>query len=131
MVTIPTGSKSTTPATPRATALPASPTPNPAGGDVYKIGGGVSQPKLISKVAPEYSKEAHKAKWQGTVVLSLVVDEKGHPQQINVAKSLGMGLDQKAIEAVEKWRFDPGRKDGMAVAVYATIEVNFRLPPDK
>ncbi len=97
------------------------------GGGVYKIGGGVSQPKLGSKVEPEYSEEARKAKWQGTVVLSLVVDDKGHPQQIKVAKSLGLGLDQKAIEAVEKWRFEPGKKDGKAVAVYATIEVNFRL----
>src|SRR5258706_10626139 len=97
------------------------------GGGVYKIGGGVSQPKLVSKVEPEYSEEARKAKWQGTVVLSLVVDDKGHPQQIKVAKSLGLGLDQKAIEAVEKWRFEPGKKDGKAVAVYATIEVNFRL----
>jgi TonB family protein len=97
------------------------------GGGVYKIGGGVSQPRLVSKVEPEYSEEARKAKWQGTVVLSLVVDDKGQPQQIKVAKSLGLGLDQKAIEAVEKWRFEPGKKDGKAVAVYATIEVNFRL----
>jgi protein TonB len=97
------------------------------GGGVYKIGGGVSQPKLVSQVEPEYSEEARKAKWQGTVVLSLVVDDKGHPQQIKVSKSLGLGLDQKAIEAVEKWRFEPGKKDGKAVAVYATIEVNFRL----
>jgi protein TonB len=82
---------------------------------------------LLSKVEPEYSEEARKAKWQGTVVLSLIVDEKGHPQGIKVSKSLGLGLDQKAIEAVEKWRFKPGMKDGKAVAVYATIEVNFRL----
>jgi TonB family protein len=97
------------------------------GGGVYRIGGGVSQPTLLSKVEPEYSEEARKAKWQGTVVLSLIVDEKGQPQQIKVSKSLGLGLDQKAIEAVEKWRFKPGMKDGKAVAVYASIEVNFRL----
>jgi protein TonB len=97
------------------------------GGGVYKIGGGVSQPTLLSKVEPEYSEEARKAKWQGTVVLSLIVDEKGHPQQIKVSKSLGLGLDAKAIEAVEKWRFKPGMKDGKPVAVFASIEVNFRL----
>ena len=97
------------------------------GGGVYRIGGGVSQPTLLSKVEPEYSEEARKAKWQGTVVLSLIVDETGLAQQIKVSRSLGMGLDQKAIEAVQKWRFRPGLKDGKPVPVYATIEVNFRL----
>jgi TonB family protein len=97
------------------------------GGGAYRIGGGVSQPTLLSKVEPEYSEEARKAKWQGTVVLSLIVDETGLAQQIKVSRSLGMGLDQKAIEAVQKWRFRPGMKDGKPVPVYATVEVNFRL----
>ena len=97
------------------------------GGGAYKIGGGVSQPTLLSKVEPEYSEEARKAKWQGTVVLSLIVDETGVAQQIKVSRSLGMGLDQKAIEAVQRWRFRPGMKDGKPVPVYATVEVNFRL----
>jgi len=95
-----------------------------------KLPAGVSAPTVLYKIEPEYSEEARKAKWQGTVVLSLVVDEKGHPQQIKVAKALGLGLDQKAIEAVEQWRFEPGKKDGKGVAVYATVEVNFQLPPD-
>jgi len=97
------------------------------GGGVYRIGGGVSAPTVLFKVEPEYSEEARKAKWQGTVVLSLVVDETGHPQSLKVLRSLGLGLDQKAIEAVEKWKFKPGVKDGKPVAVQATIEVNFRL----
>jgi protein TonB len=97
------------------------------GGGAYRIGGGVSPPSVVSKVEPEYSEEARKAKWQGTVVLQLVVDEHGLPQQMKVTRSLGMGLDQKAIEAVAKWRFKPGMKDGKAVPVIATIEVNFRL----
>jgi TonB family protein len=97
------------------------------GGGAYRIGGGVSQPTLISKVEPEYSEEARKAKWQGTVVLQLVVDEHGMPQQMRVTRSLGLGLDQKAMEAVAKWRFKPGLKDGKPVPVIATIEVNFRL----
>jgi TonB family protein len=97
------------------------------GGGAFRIGGGVSAPSVLSKVEPEYSEEARKAKWQGTVVLSLVVDDQGRPQNLKVLRSLGLGLDQKAIEAVEKWRFKPGMKDGKPVPVMATIEVNFRL----
>jgi periplasmic protein TonB len=97
------------------------------GGQAYKIGGGVSQPIAIIKPEPEYSEEARKAKWQGAVLLSLVVDENGFPQDIKVIRSLGLGLDQKAIEAVQKWRFKPGQKDGKPVPVIANIEVNFRL----
>jgi TonB family protein len=97
------------------------------GGGVYRVGGGVSQPILVKKVEPEYSEEARKAKFQGTVVLSIIVDEAGMPRQIRVARALGLGLDEKAIEAVQKWRFRPAYKDGKPVAVYATVEVNFRL----
>jgi protein TonB len=97
------------------------------GGGVYRIGGGVSAPTVLLKIEPEYSEEARKAKWQGTVVLSLIVDEKGMPEELKVVRALGLGLDQKAIEAVTKWRFKPGMKDGKPVAVQATIEVNFRL----
>jgi periplasmic protein TonB len=97
------------------------------GGGVYRIGGGVSMPSIIRKVEPEYSEEARKAKWQGTVKLAVVVDETGHARDIKVEKSLGLGLDQKAIEAVEKWLFKPGMKDGKPVSVYATIEVTFHL----
>jgi periplasmic protein TonB len=97
------------------------------GGGAYRIGGGVSPPTVIYKVEPEYSEEARKAKFQGTVVLFIVVDEKGNPRDLRVIRPLGLGLDQKAIEAVEKWRFNPGKKDGKPVPVQATIEVNFRL----
>ena len=97
------------------------------GGGVYRIGGGVSPPQLLFKVEPEYSEEARKAKFQGTVVLYVEVDEHGNPRNLKVIRPLGLGLDQKAIEAVEKWRFKPGLKDGKPVAVAATIEVNFRL----
>jgi protein TonB len=97
------------------------------GGGAYRIGGGVSQPTLLSKVEPEYSEEARKAKFQGAVILQIVVDEKGLPRDIKIIRPLGLGLDQKAVEAVEKWRFTPGKKDGKPVPVYAQIEVNFRL----
>jgi periplasmic protein TonB len=97
------------------------------GGGAYRIGGGVSPPSVLLKVEPEYSEEARKAKFQGTVILFVVVDEKGNPRELKVIRPLGLGLDQKAIEAVEKWKFRPGMKDGKPVAVQATIEVNFRL----
>jgi protein TonB len=97
------------------------------GGGVFKVGGGVSSPSILFKVDPEYSEEARKAKYSGTVLLSVIVDAEGHARDIHVVKSLGMGLDEKAIEAVQKWKFKPGMKGGIAVNVRAQIEVNFRL----
>lgn len=97
------------------------------GGGVYNIGGGVSQPVPIFKPEPEYSEEARKAKFQGVVLLSVVIDETGKTRDIKVLRPLGLGLDEKAIEAVTKWRFRPSMRQGQSVAVRANIEVNFRL----
>jgi len=97
------------------------------GGGVFRVGGGVTAPVPLYKPEPEYSEEARKAKFQGTVVLTIIVDATGRPRDIKVSRSLGLGLDEKAIEAVEKWKFRPGYKDGKPVAVQASIEVNFRL----
>lgn len=98
-----------------------------AGGGAYRAGGGVSQPSVLYKVDPEYSEEARKAKYSGTVLISLVVNPDGRASNIKVVRSLGLGLDEKAMEAVAKWKFKPGMKNGGAVPVMATIEVNFRL----
>jgi TonB family protein len=97
------------------------------GGGVFRVGGGVTAPSLLSKVEPEYSEEARRAKYQGTVVLYVEVYPDGKAHNLKVLRSLGLGLDEKAIEAVNKWRFRPGYKDGKPVPVQATIEVNFRL----
>lgn len=97
------------------------------GGGAYRIGGDVSAPQLITKVEPEYSEEARKAKYSGTVLLSIVVDSNGLPRDVHVIRSLGLGLDEKAIEAVMKWRFRAGMKGGRPVATQAQVEVNFRL----
>jgi periplasmic protein TonB len=97
------------------------------GGGIFKVGGGVSAPRGVYTPDPEYSEEARKAKYQGTVILWLIVDPTGKPRDIKVARSLGMGLDEKAIEAVKAWKFDPARKDGAPVAVQINVEVNFRL----
>ena len=97
------------------------------GGGVFKVGGGVSAPRAVFTPDPEYSEEARKAKYQGTCVLWLIVGPDGHPRDVKVARSLGMGLDQKAIEAVKNWKFEPAMKDGKPVAVQINVEVNFRL----
>jgi TonB family protein len=97
------------------------------GGGVFVIGGGVSKPIVVFQVDPEYSEEARKAKWSGEVLLSVVVDTEGRARDVHVVKSLGMGLDEKAMEAVAKWKFKPGMKGGQAVNVRAQISVNFRL----
>ena len=97
------------------------------GGGVFRVGGGVSAPKAISTPDPEYSEEARKAKFQGTCVLWLIVGPDGHPRDIKIARTLGLGLDEKAIEAVKNWRFEPAMKDGKPVAVQINVEVSFRL----
>jgi TonB family protein len=97
------------------------------GGGVFRVGGGVSPPKPIYQPDPEYSEEARKAKYQGVVVLAMVIGPDGHPRDIRVQRSLGLGLDEKAMEAVRTWRFEPAKKDGQAVAVAVNIEVSFNL----
>ena len=97
------------------------------GGGIFHVGGGVSAPRVVYQVDPEFSEEARKAKYQGTCTLMLIVDSNGHPTNIRVANSLGMGLDEKAIEAAKKWRFEPAQKDGHPVAVEIALEVDFHL----
>lgn len=97
------------------------------GGGIFHVGGGVSAPRVIYQVDPEFSEEARKAKYQGTCTLYLVVDTNGRPRNIRVGSSLGMGLDEKAIEAVKQWRFEPSQKDGHAVPVEIAVEVEFHL----
>jgi TonB family protein len=98
-----------------------------SGGGVFRIGGGVSAPVAVEKHEPQYSSEARINKYQGTVVLSIVIGADGIPLDFRVMRSLGLGLDQKAIEAVRQWRFKPGMKEDQPVSVKATVEVNFRM----
>ena len=98
------------------------------GGGVFRPGvGGVTAPRAIYKPDPEYSEEARKAKYQGTVVLGLIVDAAGRPRGLKVEHGLGMRLDEKALEAVRNWKFEPAEKDGKPVAVAISVEVEFRL----
>src|SRR5690349_19402455 len=84
-------------------------------------------PQLIHQVEPEFSEEARKAKYSGVVILTIEVDTSGRTRAFHILQSPGLGLDQKAIEAVAKWRFRPGYRDGRPVVTSATVEVNFRL----
>ena len=98
-----------------------------------KLDPGVTPPMLLFKKEPEYSEEARKAKYQGTVLLDVEVapmeetPRMAHATDIKVARSLGLGLDEKAIEAVKQWRFKPAMKDGKPIAMRTTMEVVFRL----
>jgi len=99
-----------------------------AGGGLYRVGGGISAPVPLNDVEAEFSDEARRAKYQGVCLVALIVDAQGMPQSVHVIRPLGMGLDEKAIEAVKKYRFKPAMKNGKTpVPVPITVEVNFRL----
>ncbi len=99
-----------------------------AGGGYYRVGGGISAPEVVHSVEAEFSDEARRAKYQGVCLISLIVDAQGNPQDIHVARALGMGLDEKAIDAIRQYKFRPAMKDGKTpVPVMITIEVDFRL----
>jgi TonB family protein len=88
---------------------------------------GVIPPLAIYQPKPEYTELARKDKVEGVVVISLVVDEQGLPQHLNVSRGLGDGLDENAIKAVKQYRFNPAMENGKPLAVYLNIEVNFKL----
>ena len=97
------------------------------GPGIFHVGDGVSAPRAIYTPEPEFSEEARKAKYQGVVVVTIIVGTDGHVHSPRVVRSLGMGLDEKAIEGVKTWKFDPSKKDGRAVAVEMNVEVAFNL----
>ncbi len=98
------------------------------GGGAYKPGlGGVTAPRTIYAPDPQYSDQARSAKFQGSVLLWLVVGADGVPRDIKIVRSVGLGLDERALDAVRSWKFDPGRKDGQPVATQINVEVSFRL----
>ena len=105
--------------------------PNPpAVGDpprVSNVSDGTSPPQLIHKEEPEYSEEARKAKWQGTVTVYIDIDAAGNVTDAHLIRALGLGLDEKAIAVVKKWKFKPAQKDGKPVATQAAVDVTFSL----
>jgi TonB family protein len=132
----------------RASALPgqeaggeakaASPRPNPDASGKYHVGDGVTPPKLVSSVDPEFTEQARRKKLEGVVVVALTVDTAGNPQDVRVARSLAqdvgkkykqiaLGLDANAVAAVKQYRFQPGQFQGKPVPVEIEVRVNFRI----
>lgn len=97
------------------------------GGGVMGVGGGVSAPVVIYSIEPEFTEQARQASFQGTVALQLIVDAEGNPQNVHVTRHLGMGLDEKAIQAVRQYRFKPAMYQGHPVAVQIIVDVDFHL----
>ena len=97
------------------------------GGGPRRIGGGVSAPILIFSVEPEFSEEARKAKVAGNVLVNLWVDTNGNPSHVHVIRGVGMGLDEKAVEAVKQYKFKPAMENGKPVLVELNVEVNFQI----
>ena len=97
------------------------------GGGIMSVGGGVSAPEVIHAVDPQFTDSARQAVYQGTVSIQLIIDSQGNPQDIHVIRHLGMGLDDKAIEAVRQYKFRPAMYQGHPVAVQMVINVDFHL----
>jgi len=97
------------------------------GGGPLRVGGGVSAPTVLYRIEPNYSEDARRARYQGSVVLSAIVRKDGSIQILKVLRGLGLGLDENAVEALKKWKFRPGTRSGEPVDVALNIEINFAL----
>ena len=103
-------------------------TPRGIPGRVYRVGDdGATAPRVVHMVDPDYSEKARRAKVQGTVLLSLIVDASGDPESISVNRGLRGDLDEKAAEAVRQWNFEPGTLHGKPVAVALCVEIDFHM----
>lgn len=97
------------------------------GGGIFEVGGGVSAPRVRFQPPPEYTEDARKARAQGTVEMLVIVRADGTVEFESFTRRIGYGLEQKALDAVRRWSFEPGRRDGVPVDVRVVIEVNFAL----
>jgi TonB family protein len=119
-------------------AKAASPRPNPDASGKYHLGDGVTAPKLIFSVDPEFTDQARHKRLQGVVIVALTVDTAGNSQDVRVARSLAqdvskkykqiaLGLDDNAVAAVKQYRFQPGQFQGKPVPVEIQVKVNYRI----
>ena len=105
------------------------PKPQDPNNPVYTMSanGSITPPRVTYDPEPEYSDAAREVKWQGTVLVSLVVEPTGTVRDVQIASPLGAGLDEKSVEAVSTWKFDPAQKDGKAVPLALKVEATFHL----
>ncbi len=98
------------------------------GGGIYRVGDhGLTLPVALYKPEPEYSDDARRARLTGEVLVQLIIDENGRTRDFKIVRSLGLGLDEEALKAVQKWRFKPAMKDGKPVAIVGEVYVGFHL----
>jgi protein TonB len=97
------------------------------GDSPVRVGGNVKAPVIITRVDPDYTEIARKARIAGVVIIEAVIDKQGNVTEARILKPLPMGLDQQALAAIRQWKFRPGTLNGQPVAVYYNLTVNFRL----
>ncbi|HSL84528.1 MAG TPA: TonB family protein [Thermoanaerobaculia bacterium] len=107
--------------------IPEGPPPSPEPEGPIQVGGDVQAPVKVYNPQPQYTEIARKARLQGVVIVQAIIDKEGNVTNVKVLKGLGMGLDQAAVDAIKKWRFEPATLHGKPVAVYYNLTVNFRL----
>jgi TonB family protein len=98
-----------------------------AAAKLAKVGGSVTEPRLLTKVDPDFSDAARALKYTGIVLVTLVVDQTGTPRQVRILRPAGLGLDERAVSAVEQYTFQPAMDNGKPVAVQLNVEVNFQI----
>jgi len=107
--------------------IPEGPPPSPEPEGPIQVGGDVLPPEKTFAPQPQYTEIARKARLQGVVIVQAIIDKGGNVTNVKVLKGLGMGLDQAAVDAIKKWKFEPATLNGKPVAVYYNLTVNFRL----
>lgn len=112
---------------PSATDTATTPAPDSTISPLRRVGGGVSQPKALFVVDPQFSEQARKEKFGGMVLVNLIVDTNGMPRNVHILRGIGMGLDEKAVEAVKQYKFLPAMEGGKPVPVELNVEVNFQV----
>lgn len=117
------------PCAPATTEHPVVTAQSAQGEPIYQCMSGVSEPKLLSRKEPEFSPVARQFHYEGITILSMTVNESGSPEDIQVLRPAGFGLDDNAVQTVRAWKFEAAKLDGKAVKVAVEVEVNYRYSP--